>query len=523
MRTQMLGRKALWLGAMALLGGAGAARAQYPSGDAANGYPSGTSATYQATYPTSYGHPGQGQAGYSPAYSYYPGYGYYPNYGYYYPYNYSGYGNQGYPGYQAANAFQPQGDYPSGTSSALPSQPLSPDEIPGDDGPAKKIAAAGAPDHRERFWLGLGYESSWVKQWKLPTPLVTTGSPSAPAGVDPTTYHAAALGQPTTTPLYGDRVEFGQFDGIRASAGVYLDDCGRFAIEGIGFVQFPNSQHFFTASDPAGDQVIARPFTDVLHGVDTALPASFPAGFAPLSSAGSVSVDSRSQLLGAELNATYDCKSEGHFHWDALAGFRFLRLAESLTIRDNVTALQNGFTFNGLPLATGDSFQDEDAFYAANHFYGMQLGTGARWEGKYVFASVFGKVALGVTDEEVDINGRTTVNSALLGVQSAGAGVYAQPGNIGHHTRTELGYVPEGGLTFGVKILPCLRLTAGYSFLYWNAVVRPGGQIDRGLNPQTIPTDQFFGTPGGPARPQFHFNDESYWVQTVNVGLDLRF
>ena len=71
--------------------------------------------------------------------------------------------------------------------------------------------------------------------------------------------------------------------------------------------------------------------------------------------------------------------------------------------------------------------------------------------------------------------------------------------------------------------MPCLRLTAGYSFLYWNSVVRPGAQLDRNVNPAGIPSDQFFGSPGGPVSPLFHFNGESYWVHTLTVGLDFRY
>ncbi len=520
MRTQMLGRTALWLGAMALLGGAGAARAQYPSGYAGYGY--------------GYGYPAAGQyAGYGQsAYAYYPGYGYYPNYGYSYP-NY----NTGQQSYQPrpATAYTaypegtsqgaaqaaPQAAYPSGSSAGWPYMPLGPEEIPGDDPPPPAKAAAAEAAHRDRFWFAAGYDSSWIKPWKLTTPLATTGSATPPPGVDPATYHIGGLGQPSTSVLIGDRVEFGRFDGVRLAAGVYLDDADHWAAELIGQYQIANSERFAANSDPTGDPVITRPIFNVVNGVDRAFFDSLP-GIA----SGGISVIARSQLMGAETNMRYFyCPSE-HVHLDALAGFRFLRLGEDLTIRDHIEPLAgSGVTFETAGLTPGQTLADVDSFKTVNHFYGIQLGGGATWEGKYLFANAYGKVGLGVTDQEVDINGSTTLNTGS-GSEVAGGGILALPTNIGHHTRTELGFVPEGGLNVGVKVWPCVRLTAGYSFTYWNSVVRPGAQIDRGVNPSQVPTDVSFGQAsafGGPLRPAFGFNSESYWIHTLNLSLDIHY
>ncbi|HEX5269324.1 MAG TPA: BBP7 family outer membrane beta-barrel protein [Gemmataceae bacterium] len=501
MRTHKLGRKALWLGALALLGGAGAARAQYNAG---------------------YGYPGYGQS----AYGYYPGYGYYPNYGYYNPYYYAG---QGYPGSQGSQAAAPSGypqanGYPSGTTMGLGGLPLSRDEIPDVEDPTIKPKPPVEKEPCERFWLSAGYDSSWVKPMRLNTPLITTGSPGAPPGVDPTTYHAAGLGQPSTVVLFGDRnVDFGHINGIRASAGLFIDDDNRVSVEGTGFVQFARHQSYAASSDANGNPVIARPFFDALNNTETALPAGFPMGFAPLASTGSVSVDTRTELLGAEANARYDFKPAERFHLQALAGFRYLRLSESLSIQDRVTTLEPGFTFASNPLAAGDQLSDFDKFSTTNQFYGGQVGMGFGWSGKWVQVGGFGKIAVGATDQEVGITGGSTVHSSSLGTMSAPVGLYAQPSNIGRHSRTEFDFVPEGGINFGVRLLPCLRLTCGYSFLYWNSVVRPGSQIDRVVNPQTIPSDQFFGVSGGPVRPVFRFVDENYWVHTVNVGLTFHY
>jgi Putative beta barrel porin-7 (BBP7) len=512
MRTKLLGSMALLLGAVSFLGGADGARAQSSSGYGANGYPSAYNSAYQGTSPVSfrnYNYVTAGQSGWYSPYYYYPGYGYYPNYS-----NYNQYYNQYYnQGYQGSYPDQyTQGSDPSAASSgpAQPVVPLTPEEIPGDETPAQP-ALASAPSAHDRFWLSAGYELSYIKPWKLTTPLVTTSQPTAPAP-------QGALGQPSTGILFGDRVDFGRFDGLRLGAGLFLDDCDKFSVEGIGMVQIPGHVHYGAASDANGNPLIARPIFDVLSGAQASLSDSFAGR-----SAGSISVDSRSQLLGAELNARYDCRPTDHFHVDALVGFRFLRLAETLTIRDEVTALSDGvLTFNGSPISAGQMLTDVDNFHTVNHFYGLQLGTGFNWEGKWIYAGAYGKIAVGVTDQEVDITGSTTYLNPL-GTQVAGGGVLALPSNMGQHTRDALGWMPEGGINFGVKVKPCLRLTAGYSFLYWNAVVRPGAQINPAVNSAAISSSQFFGSPGGPPQPQFRFNDETYWVHTLTFGVDFRY
>jgi hypothetical protein len=138
------------------------------------------------------------------------------------------------------------------------------------------------------------------------------------------------------------------------------------------------------------------------------------------------------------------------------------------------------------------------------------------------FAGVYGKAALGATDQTVDISGSTTLISAA-GNQVATGGVLALPSNIGNHSRTVLGFVPEGGFTAGVNLCQHIQLTAGYSFLFWNQVVRPSGQLDMTINPNAVPSSQSFGQGPGPARPTFNFNDESYWVHTLTVGLVVHF
>ena len=88
-----------------------------------------------------------------------------------------------------------------------------------------------------------------------------------------------------------------------------------------------------------------------------------------------------------------------------------------------------------------------------------------------VSATVTG-IGFGATDEIVDINGSTALFSPM-GNQVTAGGVLALPSNIGHYDRTIFTVVPEVGINLAVNVTPHMQLTAGYSFLYWNQVVRP--------------------------------------------------
>lgn len=68
-----------------------------------------------------------------------------------------------------------------------------------------------------------------------------------------------------------------------------------------------------------------------------------------------------------------------------------------------------------------------------------------------------------------------------------------------------------------------LRAYVGYSLLYWSDVVRPGDQIDRGINTTQLPTLGGQGTLTGPRRPAFSFQDSDFWAQGINFGVQLRF
>ena len=131
------------------------------------------------------------------------------------------------------------------------------------------------------------------------------------------------------------------------------------------------------------------------------------------------------------------------------------------------------------------------------------------------------RMGIGNMKQEVMIQGntvRTPAGAAALPVEQGG--LLAQRTNIGTYTRNEFGIVPELGATLGYQFTQHLRLTAGYSFIYFSNVVRPGDQIDTTVNPNLMPPEN----PDETAflNPRFAFQQTDYWVQGLSLGGEYR-
>ena len=109
------------------------------------------------------------------------------------------------------------------------------------------------------------------------------------------------------------------------------------------------------------------------------------------------------------------------------------------------------------------------------------------------------------------------------GSQTANGGVLALPSNSGSFGRTVFGVVPEAGFDLSVNVTQNVRVKLGYSFLYWNHVVRPGSQYDLTINPGQVNSSFFFGQTTGPAAPAHRFNEEVFWTNSFNLGLEVHF
>jgi hypothetical protein len=384
------------------------------------------------------------------------------------------------------------------------------------DGPAVwDNGAVGGPSNR--FWAGADYLLWWIKDSKLP-PLVTTG-PAASGG---------ALGYPGTSILFGGTHDYDHedFSGGRFTAGMWLDCERTVGLEGSYFFLGGHNNFFNAGSSGAvGSAVLARPFYDLSSGgASNSELAAFPGwGFLGPQVGGSIHVALNSSLQGAEANGVLNLACSPCFRFDLLGGFRYLELREDVDILEHVNVLPTADTAAFGPVFTpGNQIDLFDGFGTRNHFYGGQIGGRAEWVRGRIFVDVLGKVALGDTDEELDINGNTLVTTAAGARTRTPGGLLALSDNIGSYSRNRFAVVPEAGVNVGYQINCHLRAYVGYTFLYWSDVARPGDQINLGLNSNRAPTSGTYNPAATPARV-VAIRDTDFWAQGINFGLEFCF
>jgi hypothetical protein len=390
-------------------------------------------------------------------------------------------------------------------------------------------------DVGKRLWLRAEFLMWWMRPQNAP-PLVSTVFPNLVPG--PLTFTPGAIGTPGQLTLLGDGPVGGSFMlGGRFTAGLWLNDCQTCAVEGRYFFLGPRSDQFRLDSSP-GTPIIARPIfsPNLFDGVPigetaqiVAIPPGFtlPGGGAAPATNGSIIVDTSSYLWGAEVNAREALWVCGGCDFsrriDLFAGFRYLDLKETLRIEEDILLLTPDV--NGRP--TGSRINVVDFFGTHDQFYGGQLGISGEVRRGRWFAEARAQVALGVTHQTLTIDGFQLFTPPGGGTvfDNRGGLLALRGANIGHFERDRFSVVPEVNLNVGYQLTPALRAFAGYSFLYWNNVIRPGTEIDRVVDVTRVPN---FVPPGlniaplNPPRPAVQFRQTDFWAQGLNVGMELK-
>jgi len=333
----------------------------------------------------------------------------------------------------------------------------------------------------------------WMKSGNTPA-LVTTGS-LASAGI---------LNAPGTAVLFGGTGTTAQdsFGGGRFTLGWWCDPSEDKSLE-FTYLYLGQGTTRFASGPPLGGAVLARPFFSL-----NSLTEFSKIVAAPGVASGGVIVDAPSSFMGAELN--YRCNlCRGDFsRFDLLAGVRYLELDESIVIADAV-----------IPVGGGASTLTTDSFETSNRFAGGQLGLqwacqGARWS-----LDLRSKLALGKTRSSTPIQGSQLADGA-----TEPGGLLALASNSGRFEQSRFGVVPEFGLNIGYQCTDNLRLTVGYTLIFWNSVLRPGDQIDRVLDTTLIPnTPQPGVAAAGRTRPAVPLKASDFFVQGMNFGLEYRY
>jgi hypothetical protein len=370
-------------------------------------------------------------------------------------------------------------------------------------------------------------------QWRIQDapmsfPLLT--STNAPA--------IGTVGDPNTSILLGGGpIYMGMRNGGRVTAGAWVDPFETFGgeVSAFGLDRFSASGTF---TDNSGSLRIGMPYFDAAAGVPAVHAISAPSFLTPTRTifipdserrvtipgvfipgdAAIVGFNTRSQLLGYDVNGMYGAGYGGPIRLDLLGGFRYLRLTEDMLLLANST---------GQP-TTGDAFTTSDSFTTRNSFYGGQVGARLSFDGGFVFAEVTGKVAAGPMFEQVDVAGSflTTSFDPMHNQNVYPGGVYAQRTNIGSSTSTQFAIAGEMQANAGVQVGP-LRAFIGFSFLYVTSVARPGNQISPFINPNQseaiLQSASPTGLGSGPFVPARDVHSSTFWAQGVSIGLELRY
>jgi hypothetical protein len=303
----------------------------------------------------------------------------------------------------------------------------------------------------------------------------------------------------------------GERTGVRLNFGKWLNSCQTLGLEGT-FLYLIERRPTLTATSADGT-LLARPFINAANNAASGILLTAPGVVSARSE-----IEMFHRLWGAEANLRKQLCRFHNGHLDVLAGFRYLQLDEHLAVNDSIQFAVSPAFLSGALITTHDYFGTE------NQFYGGQLGLQSQFQWGRFNLDLWGKVGLGNNRQSVGINGTTAIVGppAPVGNVSAVGGVLAQRTNIGQFERDRFAVLPEVGIRVGVRLTDCLRVGAGYSFLYLNNAVRPGDQIDPVVNPTQVP-QLFQGPLLGQPRPAFLFRESDYWAHGLNVEFEYRF
>jgi hypothetical protein len=360
---------------------------------------------------------------------------------------------------------------------------------------------------KDRVWVRSEYVLWLITEANLP-PLLTTGLTSD--------FRPGAIGNDNTRiVLGGEPLDLHERHGAKFSAGLRLGEESPWSVEGS--FMFLGSRNVSVSGVSSGTTPVApflaRPFFDVVNLREDASLLAYPGLIG-----GSFDVQFTNEFNGAELNAALTIwervGERGEMRLDVLGGFRYWSLDEGLNIREVADVNPAAATFPGRRISIIDSFETE------NEFYGGQLGIRASMRKKRWQLDWTGKVALGNNDRSANVRGATVIDTTPATL--ANAGLLALASNSGRFSSSEFTVLPELNVHLGLRLTDRLQVYMGYSFLFWDNVWRPGDQIDRGLNPNLIPTSATFGA-GGPARPSFLGRDTDFFAHGIQFGAEFKY
>ena len=357
-----------------------------------------------------------------------------------------------------------------------------------------------------RLWVETDYLLWWLKKAPIGVPLVTTGPYTDP--------NAGHLDDPMTHVLLGPGgFESTASSGGRIRAGIWIEPWLGVEFAGMLFDAPRASQSF--ASDAFGSPILSRPV--VIAGAEHSYDIAYPGHWS-----GSFSADSTTHLDGLEANLVGFGLGDRSLSMEFLVGFRYAHLGDELDLNQTVNNQIGMLAFNRV-VDPGANVSVLDQYRTTNQFYGGQIGVRGEWTDGPFSLALSGKLGLGVDEQTLTVSGSTHLREVTGATSDYVGGILANAANIGRYQSSRFAVMPELGVTLGYWITPNLRLSFGYSALYWTDVLRAGNQIDRRVNPIYVPLDMTY-TPGAVVvrqPPPMLRND--FWAEGLLFGAEFRY
>jgi hypothetical protein len=338
----------------------------------------------------------------------------------------------------------------------------------------------------------------WYNQGVHLPPLVTSN-----LGPIPPQNEAGVITSATTRVRVGnDDIDDSRQTGGRLIFGWWTDDCCNTA---IGAKLYGAEGGTFNRTFSGnGNPVIAIPFfnTDQVAGVpigEDALLVAYPG-----LSAGAVNVQVKNDVVGGEVFARSLLDVGYDYRLDFIGGYQFARIDSDLRMQSRITTGAADLEFN-------------DFFGCTNEFHGFGAGLYGETYSDIWTIGVLGKIAIGNMRQNVIVDGSNTVVAG--GTVTTVGGIFTQPTNIGEYQNDEFVWVPEAGIKLSCAVTRRLSLSVGYTFIYFTSVALAGDQIDRNVNA----TQLNGGAVVGDSSPAFRFHDDSFWIQSVDLGLSFNY
>ena len=97
------------------------------------------------------------------------------------------------------------------------------------------------------------------------------------------------------------------------------------------------------------------------------------------------------------------------------------------------------------------------------------------------------------------------------------------PRTIGRFDNDEFAVIPELTFNVGVNLTKSMTMYVGYNFMWISHVARPGNQINPVIDCSTVPFSPTTANWGMSPGPRNLFQQDEFWLQGVNFGLNIQY